>query len=95
MNISRDGHASSSSSASGENDLLFIGFNQDSGKCIMSSFSVMTATLSWYPGEATLHDDSFRIAAYASPLTYFIANILVFSFVSYDLNNLSVSSSSW
>jgi hypothetical protein len=31
MNISRDGHTSSSSTAGGENDLLSIGFNQDSG----------------------------------------------------------------
>ena len=39
MNISRDGHTSSSS-AGGENDLLFIGFNQDSGEsgCTTDSF---------------------------------------------------------
>lgn len=31
MNVSRDGHTTSNASI-GENDLLFVGFNQDSGK---------------------------------------------------------------
>ena len=79
MNISRDGHTSSSSSTSGENDLLFIGFNQDSGKCLISNFFIIITPSNNILIKLVDVVLLFRAAVYAQQLIFFIANILILS----------------